>query len=67
MSAYSKAIAGESVTDQMKVKWDAKRHVFNGITSHHLERYARIIAYKVAYNLKNGYKMDKKMDPLKYT
>jgi len=66
MSAYSKANAGESVTSDMKAKWDAEQQVYNGITNDHLERYARIIAYKVAYNLKNGLTMDSKMDPLKY-
>ena len=31
-----------------------------------LEYYAKIIAYKVAYNLKNGFIMDPNDDPLTY-
>jgi len=31
-----------------------------------LEYYARIVAYKVAFNLKNGRKMDPDQDPLTY-
>lgn len=66
MSAYSKALAGESITDAMKVKWDPKSKTFSGLTHDELERYARTIAYKVAYNLSLGFTMDPANDPLTY-
>ncbi len=66
MSAYSTALAGESVHDDLKRKWDQDAKVFDGITHEDLERFARTVAYKVAHNLKNGHQMDPKMDPLTY-
>jgi len=64
MSAYSTALAGESVHDDLKVKFDSDSEVFNGVTHDDLERYARTVAYKVAHNLSNGHKMDPSMNPL---
>lgn len=66
MSAYNKALAGESISDDMKKKWNTETEVFDGLTHDELERYARTIAYKVVYNLSNGHVMDPDMDPLKY-
>lgn len=55
MTAYSEALAGESVTDEMKVKWDPKSETYIGLTHDEIKRYAKIIAYKVAANLGNGF------------
>lgn len=73
--AYSQALAGESVefpnyydvlTNKFVSKYDPEHDVFNHVTHADLERFARIVAYKVAHNLKLGYKMDPKDDPLTY-
>ena len=66
MSAYSKALAGESISDAMKAKWDPKSKTYIGLTFDELERYARTIAYKVAHNLGLGFTMDPTNDPLTY-
>ena len=66
MSAYSKALAGESISDAMKAKWDSESETFVGLTHDELEKYARTIAYKVAHNLSNGIPMDPVNDPLTY-
>lgn len=62
--AYSEALAFESIENLGT--YDEKNNVHNNVTSTDLERYAKIVAYKVASNLKNGFKMDKKIDPLTY-
>jgi len=62
--AYSETLASESMG--MRDKWDPEAQVYNGVTYDDLERFARIVAYKVAHNLKNGHKMDPDMDPLEY-
>ena len=31
-----------------------------------LEYYARLVAYKVAYNISNGFRMNPNIDPLEY-
>jgi len=64
MAAYSTALAGESVHDDLKANWDAESKVFNRVTHDDLERFARTVAYKVAKNLKNGHEMDPDMNPL---
>ena len=66
MDAYSKALAGESITDVMKEKWDPKSKTYIGLTHDEIEKYARIIAYKVAHNLSLGFTMDPTNDPLTY-
>lgn len=66
MTAYSEALAGESISDAMKAKWDPKSKVFVGLTHDELERYARTVAYKVAHNLSLGFTMDPANDPLTY-
>ena len=58
------ALALESVGDDLKAKWDGERHMYDGVTSDDLERFARTVAYKVAYNLKNGHEMDPALNPL---
>ena len=60
--AYSKAVAFESAGD---LPYDHKTESYV-LPSDILEYYARIIAYKVAHNLKNGYTMDPDQDPLTY-
>ncbi len=66
MSAYSRALAGESISDAMKAKWDPETKTYVGLTDDEIERYARTIAYKVAHNLSLGLKMDPSNDPLIY-
>lgn len=66
MSAYSRALAGESLSDAMKRKYDSDSDSYSNITWDELERYARTIAYKVAHNLRNGSTMDEGNDPLTY-
>jgi len=63
-TAYNRALALESVGEIGK--WDEENEVYNNVTSKHLERYARTVAYKVAHNLKNGFEMDPNGDTLKY-
>lgn len=62
--AYSEALALESVENLGT--YDEGENVHNNVTSKELEHYARIVAYKVADNLKNGFEMDEKIDPLTY-
>lgn len=56
----------ESVPDEMCRKWSFETNTFSGITHDELERFARIVAYKVAHNLRNGHPMDYTSDPLDY-
>ena len=62
--AYSKALAFESL--DLREKFDYEKQVFNDVTFDDIEKYAKIIAYKVASNLNNGFVMDKDEDPLDY-
>lgn len=62
--AYSEALALES--SGRLGDYDQESNTYNNITSKGLEDYARIVAYKVAHNLGNGFEMDKTIDPLKY-
>ena len=66
MSAYSKAVAWESVTDDIKKKWNQNTETYSDITNDELEYFARIVAYKVAHNLRNGHGMNFDIDPLNY-
>lgn len=60
--AYSKALAFESASD-LPYNRETGEYV---LPCDILEYYARIIAYKVAHNLKNGFIMDPGQDPLTY-
>ncbi len=60
--AYSEALAFESIGN-IGI-YNATKNVHNNVTAQDLEKYARTVAYKVAYNLKNGFEMDKKNNPL---
>lgn len=62
--AYSQALAFESL--ELREKFDADKKQFNGVTFDDFERYAKIVAYKVANNLQRGFVMDKDDDPLDY-
>ena len=62
--AYSKALAFESL--ELREKFDRDQVVFNQVTFEDFEKYAKIIAYKVAHNLQNGFVMDVNNDPLNY-
>ena len=62
--AYSEALAFESIEDLGT--YDTEKNVHNNVNSKDLEKFARIVAYKVASNLKNGFEMDEKIDPLTY-
>lgn len=55
-AAFSQALAGESITDVMKEKYDSKKEEFIGLTHDDLFEYAKIIADKVKHNLENGHK-----------
>ena len=61
--AYGIALAGESLPDW---KFRSNGSGVHTVTDAELEEYARIVAYKVANNLKRGYEMDPAMDPLRY-
>lgn len=63
--AYSKALAFESL--DLREKFDRDQVVFNQVTFEDFEKYAKVIAYKVAFNLQNGFVMDGRDDPLSYT
>jgi hypothetical protein len=45
-------------------KYNPDTSSFDGVTFDDFERFARIVAYKVAHNLKLGMKMDPEFDPL---
>ena len=62
--AYSTALAFESIN--MSDKWDPSKELFGSVTHYDLERFARTVAYKVAHNLRNGFKMSQEADPLEY-
>lgn len=62
--AYTEALAFESITDAMKERWDDDNEVYREITTEEIEAYAKIVAYKVFHNLKNGHFMDKDNDPI---
>lgn len=55
------AITGESATD---LTYDRASEKYN-ITRQELERYAKIIAYKVVKNISNGYELDPAKNILK--
>ncbi len=54
--AFSKALAGESIPDSVKEKWDDNAKVFNGVTHKDLYEFAKIVADKVMNNIENGHK-----------
>ena len=60
--AYSQALAFESASD-LPYNNETEEYV---LPPDILEYYARIVAYKVAHNLKNGFVMDSNVDPLDY-
>jgi len=64
MSAYNRALAMESISDDMKAKWNQESDTFIGLTHNELEQFARTVAYKTAHNISNGHLMDKSMNPL---
>ncbi len=53
--AFSQALAGESITDAMKEKYDSEKNEFIALTHDDLYEYAKIIADKVKHNLENGH------------
>ena len=63
-TAYSQALALESIGEIGA--YDETSETFNNVTHTELGHYAKIIAFKVAHNLSNGYTMDKNIDPLEY-
>ena len=60
--AYSQSIAFESASD-LPYNRDTGEYV---LSPDILAHYARIIAYKVAHNLENGFTMEPGQDPLTY-
>ena len=64
-SAYTTALSGESF-DPQDGYYDPDTNCFQSVSHTDLERFARIVAYKVAHNLSLGYKMDPYADPLLY-
>ncbi len=62
MSAFSQALALESASD-CTYNEDTDTYV---LTTNEMVRYAKIVAYKVAHNLDNGFEMDPEDDPLTY-
>ena len=63
-SAFSLALVGESIDDDLAAKYDQDTDAFNGVTNYDLDKLAKVVAYKVFHNLKNGYEMDPDDDPL---
>lgn len=61
--AYSKALAWESASD---LPYNSKTGKLC-VTHDELEHYAKIVAYKVAHNISNGFPMDPNNDPLTYS
>lgn len=53
--AFDPALVGESVTDEMKKKWDKEKEVFKDLTNEDLMKYGKIIAYKIFHNIENGH------------
>lgn len=67
MSAYTPTIAYESLkSHRLAEKYDETRKTYHHVTISDLEAFARTVAYKVAFNIKNGHIMDPKLDPLTY-
>ena len=71
MSAFSRALAFESASDTPVIRdmnrnpvMTEKGDLIYQMTGEELYRYAKIIAYKVAGNLENGYKLDENDSPL---
>jgi hypothetical protein len=65
--AYSRALAMESLNShRLAEKYDEKRNTYHHVTFDDFEHFARIVAYKVAHNIKNGFPMDEGADPLTY-
>jgi hypothetical protein len=62
--AYSEALAGESVHDSLKRKYNPTTDTYEHVTQDDLLQFARTVAYKVFHNLKNGHEMDSTQDPL---
>ena len=62
-AAYSQALALESIPEG--ATYDKVADTFE-ITAKELEQFARIVAYKTASNLANGFHMDEHADPLNY-
>ena len=60
--AYNTALVFESASDFRFSEGIGEYH----FTRNELEYFARIVAYKVANNLKNGFTMDPELDPLTY-
>lgn len=60
--AYNSAVAFESAGDLPRDPVTGDYVIPEDI----LEYYARLVAYKTAHNLKNGYQMDPNNDPLDY-
>ena len=54
--AFTRALAFESITDEMADKYDFNSRKYYGITADELARYARIIARKMQHNLENGHR-----------
>lgn len=63
-TAYSQALALESI-GEIGI-YDETSEIFNNVTHADLEHYAKVVAFKVAHNLSNGYTMDSSIDPLNY-
>lgn len=61
--AFSKALAWESL--ELRGKYSQTEKVFNGVTFEDIYKYAEIVAYKTAKNLKNGFRMNWSESPLK--
>lgn len=54
-SPFSGALAGESVHDSLKKKYNPKSDTFQGVTHSDLTAYAKIIAMKTQHNISNGF------------
>ena len=62
-SAYTESVAFESSKIE-GVTFDTELKLYT-MDAKALERYARIVAYKTANNIRNGFKMDQSANPLK--
>ena len=62
MTAFSEALAFESASD-CTYNEDTGTYI---LTANDMVRYAKIVAYKVAANIRNGHELDMDDDPLTY-
>lgn len=64
--AFSRALASESIPDELKPYLSPRLGEFDENLHELLVQYAQTVAYKVYHNLRCGHEMDMRFDPLTY-